>query len=222
MPFQGFPEEFLCRPPVAGLGHGAFQNLAFMADGAPKVVCPAVDLHEHLIQMPSPLPPGAHQIDAPAADFGGKHRAKSCPPEPHGFIADLDSAFVQQVLDIAQRQRETDGHHHRQPDDPGAGLEMPERGVLGHDKTLPAIRSGLKPGFSDRADGSLPHRAARRGTCFPASPRPAGNSRESRPPPRQRRPGAGNRGFRGRSARGDGQCVSGQPQGPEMIEEFSE
>src|SRR5271168_905589 len=32
-----------------------FQNLAFMIDGAPEIAEFAVDLHEHLIQMPTPL-----------------------------------------------------------------------------------------------------------------------------------------------------------------------
>jgi len=30
-----------------------------------------------------------------AADFSGKHRAKSAPPIPHCFTADVDAAFVQ-------------------------------------------------------------------------------------------------------------------------------
>ena len=45
------------------------------------------------------------------------------PPEPHGLVADLDAALVQQVLDITEREREADVHHHRQADNLGARLE---------------------------------------------------------------------------------------------------
>jgi hypothetical protein len=66
----------------------------------------AVDLHADIVQVPVPMALGAHRVHAPAADLGRKHRAKPVPPIPHRFMADLDTAFVQQVLYIAQRQRE--------------------------------------------------------------------------------------------------------------------
>ena len=34
-------------------------------------------------------------------------------------MADVDSALVQQIFDISQRERETNVQHHRQPDDLG-------------------------------------------------------------------------------------------------------
>lgn len=74
----------------------------------------------------------AHLVDASAAYLGGKHRAKSSRPAPHGFVADVDAAFVQQILDVAQRRRESDVHHHRQTDDLGARLEILERAAFGH------------------------------------------------------------------------------------------
>jgi hypothetical protein len=40
-------------------------------------------------------------------------RAKSMPPETHG-LADVDAPLVQQIVDVPQRQREADIHHHRQ------------------------------------------------------------------------------------------------------------
>jgi hypothetical protein len=63
----------------------------------------------------------------PFPDFCGENRTESVPPEPHGLVADLDAAFVQQILDIAQRQREPHIHHHRQADDLGRGFEVPKR-----------------------------------------------------------------------------------------------
>jgi hypothetical protein len=50
------------------------QHLAFVIDGAPKVVELAVDLHKHLIQMPASLRIGAHVRDASLTDLGGEHR----------------------------------------------------------------------------------------------------------------------------------------------------
>lgn len=61
-------------------------------------------------------------------------------------MADLHAAFVEQVLDIAERQREPDVEDTCQADDLGAGPEVAERGALGRRRTLAASRSGLRPG----------------------------------------------------------------------------
>ena len=61
------------------------------------------------------------------ADFLGKDWFEPLPPEPNGFVADVEAAFMQQVLDIAKRQRKPDIHHHREADDFGRGFEVAER-----------------------------------------------------------------------------------------------
>jgi hypothetical protein len=72
-----------------------------MVDGAPKIAELAVDLHERLIQMPTPLRIAAHARDASLSDLGGKHWAKPSPPEPDC----VDPALGQEILDVAQGQR---------------------------------------------------------------------------------------------------------------------
>ena len=47
-------------------------------------------------------------------------------------MADVDAALMQQILDVAQRERETDIHHDRQADDFGGRLEVPKRGAFCH------------------------------------------------------------------------------------------
>jgi|TARA_B110000116_G_scaffold233901_1_gene218094 hypothetical protein len=42
-------------------------------------------------------------------DLRGEHRAEPVSPEPHRFVADLDTALEQPVLDLVQRQTDT-GH----------------------------------------------------------------------------------------------------------------
>src|SRR5271157_3682293 len=49
-----------------------FQNFAFVIDRAPEIAELAVDLHERLIQMPTPLRIGAHVRDAPLSDLSSK------------------------------------------------------------------------------------------------------------------------------------------------------
>jgi len=39
-------------------------------------------------------------------------------------MTDIDAAFVQQILDVAKRQREPSVHHHRQADDLAARFEI--------------------------------------------------------------------------------------------------
>ena len=43
-------------------------------------------------------------MDAPFPDLGSEHRNEAVPPEPNRFVADVDAALVEQILDIAKRQ----------------------------------------------------------------------------------------------------------------------
>jgi len=61
-----------------------------MIDGAPEIAEFAVDLHEHLIQMPMPLRIPAHVRYPLLSDLGSKHRAKPVPPKPDRLMADVD------------------------------------------------------------------------------------------------------------------------------------
>jgi hypothetical protein len=54
--------------------------------------------------------------DTPLPDLGSKHRTEPVPPEPHRLMADIDAALEKQILDLAQRQRVPDVHHHREVD----------------------------------------------------------------------------------------------------------
>jgi len=66
----------------------------------PEVVHLAVDLHEHLVQVPLPVRICAHLADPFLADLCGKYWAKSLPPKPNRLVADVDAAFVQEVLHV--------------------------------------------------------------------------------------------------------------------------
>jgi transposase InsO family protein len=58
------------------------------------------------------------------ADLGSKQRTEPIPPEPHGFVADIDAALKQDVFDLAQRNRVTNVHHHRQLNDVTETLDL--------------------------------------------------------------------------------------------------
>ena len=146
-----FLKEFQCRLLVARLRDEALKNLAFMIHGTPKVVPLAIDLHEDLVEVPAPAA-GFHPFDPPLPDLGGEHRAKPVPPISNRFVADLDTALVQQIFDIPEREGKPNIEHDRQADDLWAGFEPLERAVLGHGRTLATPLPRLKPGFSDRAD----------------------------------------------------------------------
>ena len=60
-----------------------------------------IDLHEHLVQVPSPLRPGPQLLGALLADLGSKHRAEPVPPQTNGLVANIDATLVKQVLDIS-------------------------------------------------------------------------------------------------------------------------
>jgi hypothetical protein len=98
-----------------------------MVNGAPQIAELAVDLDEHLIQVPAPLRIAPHVRDASLPNLGGEHRTKPVPPEPDGLVADVDPALGQQILDVAQRQRVSHVHHHDQTNDLWRAVEISER-----------------------------------------------------------------------------------------------
>jgi len=69
--------------------------------GPPKVVHFSVELHEPLVQMPTP-PARFHPGDPVFSALGCKHLAEPMPPISQSVIADFDAAFMQQILDIAK------------------------------------------------------------------------------------------------------------------------
>jgi hypothetical protein len=83
-----------------------------------------------------------HPACSVATDFSRKQRAKSIAPEPNRFLADIDAALVQQILDVPQGHWKADVHHSSQTDDLRACLEVPERGMFCH---LARLRNRTPP-----------------------------------------------------------------------------
>jgi hypothetical protein len=50
-------------------------------------------------------------------DLVGEHRTETVPPEPHCPVTDVETPLEEQILDLSQRQRLADIHHHREADD---------------------------------------------------------------------------------------------------------
>ena len=69
-------------------------------------------------------------------------------------MADLDTALMQQLLDVAKRQRETNVEHHCQADDLWARLEVAEGGAFGHPAKLAKRHDRLKRSSSDTTERS--------------------------------------------------------------------
>ena len=92
-------ERGLAIPPLAGKD---LKRLAFVIHGAPQVVRLAADPDEHFIQMPSPLGMTSMLLNAPLPDLRGEHWTKPVPPEPHRFVADIDTPLKQEIFDLPQ------------------------------------------------------------------------------------------------------------------------
>ena len=82
----------------------------------------------------------------------GEHRAEPMPPKSNSFVADIDAALVQQILDIPERQREPHIEHHCQADDLRARFEVLEKGAFGHARTLPGALPRLKRSSFDKTE----------------------------------------------------------------------
>ena len=86
-----------------------------MTDGPPDVMSLAVDLYKNFVEVLAPV-----QIrsvtNAPHSDFRCKQWADPVPPEPYSLAANIDTAFEQEIFDLAERQRIADIHHRREAD----------------------------------------------------------------------------------------------------------
>ena len=101
---------------VPGRGDLALEDLARVL-GRPSIVHHlAVELHVHLVEMPTTVPKIAHVADAPSTDLAGEEGTEPIPPQAHGLVAKILTALEQQVLDIPQRQREPDVKHYHLTD----------------------------------------------------------------------------------------------------------
>lgn len=118
-------------------------------------MCFTVDPDEHLIQVPSP---GRIRslLNTTLSDLRSEQRTKPVPPETHGFVADIDPAFEQQIFDLPQRERIANVHHHREADDLGRTVEIAER--IAHRGKLRIAPAPLKPVYSDNAGFPLVER----------------------------------------------------------------
>lgn len=120
-----------------------------MVDRTPQIVRLAIDLYEDLIEVPSPLRILSMPLNALLSDLRGKHWTKTVPPGTHRLVADIDPSFMKQVLDLPQRQRKADIHHHGQADNRRRCLELSER--ISHPRTLRDVPSALKQYCPDNA-----------------------------------------------------------------------
>ena len=97
-----FPEEFQCSVAIPALRNVAFQHFAFVIHSPPKVVRLVVDSHENLVQMPLPIRTSAQLLNAFLSDPGSRQRDETVLPETDRLMADINTAFVQQILDITK------------------------------------------------------------------------------------------------------------------------
>jgi len=88
------------------------EDLAFGVDGAPQIDQAAIDLQVDLIEMPRAVRPG------PAfAQVRRDQRPKVVHPTPNGLVGKPNTAFRQQVFDVAQAQGESEIEPDRLMDD---------------------------------------------------------------------------------------------------------
>ena len=74
-----------------------------MIHGPPQEVRLTVDLHENLVEMPTPVRIFAHSARPLSADLGSENRTKSVLPETNRFVADVNSALVEQIFRVPER-----------------------------------------------------------------------------------------------------------------------
>src|SRR4051812_25386627 len=101
------PDEFPPRPRTLP---GAYPHL-LRSSALPLLV---VRSQHTLVQVP--LVAGARQA---AADLVGKGLTELEAPLPHGFMADVDAAGGEDLIDVAQAERKAEIQPNSEPDDLG-------------------------------------------------------------------------------------------------------
>ena len=102
MALQRLLHEGECGCFITGFRDKALEDLAFVIDGAPQIVHLAVDLHVHLIKVPSPVSDDLHPANPLASNVRCEQWPKAVPPEPDSLMAKVDATLEQQVLHIPQ------------------------------------------------------------------------------------------------------------------------
>ena len=114
LPPQQLSEQALGGPLVAPALHQDVEHRAVLVHRAPEPVLHARDRHRDLIEVP--LVTGPRQT---APDLIGEGLAELQAPLPHGLVAHADAASGQQLVDVAQAQREPKVKPHGMADDLG-------------------------------------------------------------------------------------------------------
>ena len=115
-----------------------------MVDGPPEIVEFAVYPDENFVEMPGPVRV-VGVLEAASSDRLREEWTEPVPPESHCLMRDVDTALVEQIFYVPQLEWEADVHHHRQADDLGRSLEVPE--WVTHQKTLRNQAHSLKRSF---------------------------------------------------------------------------
>jgi hypothetical protein len=97
---QQTPEELLGGFRIPSVLHKDIEGHAILIHGTPQAVLNLLDPDEHLIEVPFVSSPG------PAAETMSKTRAKFSAPAPHRLVGDVDAAFGQKQLHVAQTEAE--------------------------------------------------------------------------------------------------------------------
>lgn len=77
------------------------------------------------------------------SDLCGENRPKAVPPEPNGFVADVDTALEEKIFNLPERQRVPHVHHHGEADDLRRTVALSE--WISHPSKLRTARLRLKP-----------------------------------------------------------------------------
>ena len=72
--------------------------LAFVINRTPQGVRLAIDPDENLVEVPSPLEKALMMLNALLPYPGGKDGTEPVPPQPHGFMANVDAPLEQNIF----------------------------------------------------------------------------------------------------------------------------
>lgn len=94
--------------------HETIEHVTGLINGPPKVATLAIDGNEHFVSVPIIFEPAFAALQRPAIV-----RTKLQTPSANCFVGDDDTAFTEEILNIASPQAESEVQPHRMADNLG-------------------------------------------------------------------------------------------------------
>ena len=123
IPLHSFSQKLQRSHAITAFGDIRLEHFTLLVNGPPEKEAFIVYPDENLVEMPGPVRE-VRVLHALLPDRPREHGPKAVPRKSNRLMRYVNAALVEQILDVAKREREPDIHHHRKADYLGRSFEI--------------------------------------------------------------------------------------------------